>query len=840
MNRLAWIIASRELAGGVRGFIVYLACIALGVFAIAAAGSVTEGFSRGLASESRTLLGGDAMFTASQRRANPGERQWMQARGQMSERISLNVMGEAGDTRRQVDIRGVDDIHPLIGTDVVFGAADLDEALAFEDGRWGIAVTPSLLETFGLEIGDDIQLGSISATIRARLDAEADGIGTPGVFGPEATIDIRALEAAGRLTNGQLFRSRYLLLLPDGQSGDEVARAAEAEWGASGLRYRGPEDAVDGLQSLFEMLNTFLSVIGIAALIAGGVGIAQACTAFLQSRVHSIAAFKALGAETQTIRMAYLIQLGVLAVIGALIGSVLGAAMPFGIALFLGDRIPLPSVLAIYPEPLLRGILLGILAAMMFAFPPLGRARATRPAALFRTLGADDQAVVPWPERIAALAAGVALVALAILTSTTPLITAMLLAGSGAAWFGFLGTASLIRLFARRALPMARGFWRLILSNLGGPGSMAPTVAPALGLGLALLVFVVVIQANIKRQVEETAAANLPALFITQIPQADVSGFDSLIAAQGIDIEDPEAFRRTPLIIGRVTTLKGDIIDEESVAESERWVVDGEVGIPYIARQPPEAELVEGEWWPEDYTGPLLVSVEADAARGLGLGLGDTIGFRVFGREVEATVSSLRDVDWGSFGTNTAFILSPGTLEAAQPQHIAIVQTEPGAESGIVRALAVDFPNVVVFQTREALATAGRLLGNISIAINAAASIVLMAGLLVLFGAFASMARARRNEAALLKTFGASRPQVLGLYAAEFGLSGTVAGLIGAAIGTAAAWPVVTQQFEAVWAMPWVEVGTILGVSILVSASGGLIVGSRTLSHPPMRVLRSL
>ncbi|MEO0713373.1 MAG: FtsX-like permease family protein [Pseudomonadota bacterium] len=840
MSRPAWIIARRELAGGVRGFVIYLVCIALGVFAIAAAGSVTEGFSRGLASEARTLLGGDAMFTASQRRATPDERAWMQARGRVSERISLNVMGEAGDVRQQVDIRAVDEQHPLIGADIVFGATDLREALSRQDGRWGVAVTPSLLETFELEIGDDIQLGNIAATIRARLDAEADGIGTPGVFGPEATIDIAALEEAERLTNGQLFRSRYLMVLPEGQTGEAISLAAKAEWGNGGLRYRGPEDAVDGLQRLLEMLNTFLSVIGIAALVAGGVGIAQACTAFLQSRVQSIAAFKALGAETQTIRMAYLIQLGTLALLGALIGVVLGAAMPFLIGLLFGDRIPLPSVLAIYPAPLLRGALLGILAAAMFALPPLGRARATRPAALFRALGAEDQKSVPWIERAGSILAALALVAVTILTSTTPVITGMLLAGSGAAWLLFLGTASVIRWVAHRSLPAARGFGRLVLSNLAGPGSLAPTIAPALGLGLALLVFVVVIQANIIKQVKETAAANLPALFITQIPQSQATQFDAVIEAEGVDISDPEAFRRTPLIIGRVISLQGMPIDETSVAESERWVVDGEIGMPYIDRLPPEVEIIEGEWWPEDYDGPLLVSIEADAARGLGLGIGDMIGFRVFGRDVEARVSSLRNVDWGSFGANTAFILSPGTLEAAQPQHFAIVQVEAGGEAAIIDGLAIDFPNVVIFQTREALATAGRLLGNISIAINAAVSIVLFAGLLVLFGAFASMARERRNEAALLKSFGASRPQVFGLYASEFGLSGALAGLIGTAIGTAAAWPVVTLQFEAAWTVPWTELGAILSIAILVSATGGLVVGIRTLSHPPMRVLRSI
>ncbi|MEL6323229.1 MAG: FtsX-like permease family protein, partial [Pseudomonadota bacterium] len=793
---LALRIAIRELQGGLKGFRIYLACIALGVFSIAAAGSVTAGFSRGLAQEFRTLLGGDAVFTAAQRRASGPERAWLEAQGAVSEVITLNVMGEANGKRRQVDIRAVDDRHPLIGVDVVFGVDRLPDALIRSGERWGIAATPSLLQDFDLQIGDEIALGNISAVIVARLDKEADGIGTPGAFGPEATIQIAALEDAGRLTDGQLFRASYRLLLPEGVVGDDVATRAEEEWGASGLRYRGPEDAIDGLERLLDMLNTFLSVIGIAALIAGGVGIAQASSAFLESRIPSIAAFKAIGAEAGTIRMAYLLQLGLLAVFGALIGVVLGAATPFLIAAFLGDRIPLPTVLQIYPFPLGRALLLGTLAAAIFVLPPLGRARATRPAVLFRTLGAEQRAKSPWTERLVSLAAAIALFVLAIVTGETPIVTAALLAGAALAWGAFLGLARIIRFLAKRASVLAEGLPRLMLSNLGGPGSLAVTIVPALGLGLALLVFVTTVQANILRQVNQTAAANLPSLFITQIPTQGVSEFDRLVADQGIDIEDPDAFRRTPLVIGRVVALKGEPLNPDTVAESEQWVVDGEIGLPYLAKQPPEAELVEGAWWAEDYSGPLLVSVEDDAARGLGVALGDTIGFRVFGRDVTATVTSLRTVDWGQFGANSAFILSPGTLEAANPPHIAIVKGTPEQDAEIVRALGRDFRDTVVFQTRDALAAAGRLLGNISIAITAAASIVLASGLMVLFGAFAAMARQRRGEAALLKTFGASRAHVLQLYAGEFGLAGAAATGLGALLGVAAAYPVVVQQFE--------------------------------------------
>ena len=843
MNRLPLRIASRELAGGLSGFWVYLACIALGVFAIAAAGSVTQGFSNGLKAESKTLLGGDASFSAVQRRASPDELRWLEERGQFSENITLNVMGEAGDVRRQVDVRAVDDRHPLVGAPTLSGGAtDLQSALAFENGRWGVAATESLLETFNLKIGDEIDIGRIKVIIRAQLDGESDGIGTPGTFGPAVTIALKAVEESGRLADGRLFRASYRIVLDDKTTEDTLEEAAEEAWGPNGLNYRGPEQAVEGLENLLSMLNDFLSVIGIAALIAGGVGISQASTAFLETRIPSIAAFKALGAESSTIRTAYLLQLGALALFGAMIGVVLGAATPFAIALFLGDRIPLPTILTVYPAPLIRALLLGLLSAAIFALPPLGRARATRPAALFRNLGEDDKTKTPWPERIAALIAAIALIGLAVWSSEEPLVTVALIVGATVAWGVLLGMAHIIRRLARGAAKTASGMTRLTLANLGGPGSLAPTIAPALGLGLGLLVFVASIQANILHQVNETTRANLPSLFFVEIPNQEIELFDRLMAENGVEVDDPEKYRRAPIILGRVTKLKGETVVPEDVEEDERWVVENELFMPYVGAQPPEAEIVEGQWWNADYDGPLLVSVESDAAEGMGIGLGDAISFRISGREVTASVASLRNVDWGGFGASatTAFVFSPGTLEASKPQHRAIARTEEDIEDGLIKVLGEALPDVIVFQTRETLEAAVRLLGNISVAINAAASIVMLAGLLVLIGAFAAMARQRRSESALLKTFGATRGGVLGLYAGEFALSGAVATLFGAIMGAGAAYPVVVNQFEADWIMPWGPMLIVSAFAIVAAALGGIIVGIATLSHPPARVLRSI
>lgn len=841
MNGLAFQIARRELSGGTKGFWIYLACLALGAFAIAAAGTVTDSFNRGLVAQQRTLLGGDIRFTFAQRRATVEERQWMDERGTVSERVSLNVMGEALGKRRQVDLRAVDDQHPLIGAPILsLGATSLDTALEKKNGVWGAAVSASTLEHFDLSIGDEITLGPLNVEIRTRLDRSADGLGTEGTFGPSALVRIEALIEAGRLSNGQLFRASYRMVrAPASENSiDEISTAAQESWADAGMRVRLPADAVDGLQNLLAMLNSFLSVIGVAALVAGGVGVAQATSSFLETRIASIAAFKALGADIGLIRASYALQLGGLAALGAMTGALLGAAAPLALQVFAGDRIPLPQILSFDLLPLARAFLLSILSAILFAAPSLGRAVASSPSLLFRRLSADQVTPMPRLEKFLAPIAGISLFAFAAISSTRPMVTLMLLVGAAIAYFLFLGVAVLIRRTAKALSGRFSGIQRLAFSNLGGPGSLAPTVAPALGLGLALLTLVAVVQQNILKQVQETAPANVPSLVFSQIPGDGFEKFDLILASTGIDINDPDIFRRAPQMLGRVISLNGSEIVEEEVAESERWVVQGEIGLTYLAAKPPEAELTKGRWWAEDYRGPLLASVEHEAAKGLGLDVGDSIGFRIFGREVVAEVASLRRVDWGGFGANTAVILSPGTLEAARPSHFAIAKASRAKEETIIALLGEQLPDVVVFQTSAFLAIAARLLGDISIAINAAAGIVTVAGLLVLMGAFASITRKRRGEAALLKTFGASKASILGLYASEFAIVGASAAFIGSVIGVGAAWPVVVNVFEAEWHIPWMTIGIVFGTAIFAAGIGGAISGFFALSPPPARVLR--
>ena len=495
-------------------------------------------------------------------------------------------------------------------------------------------------------------------------------------------------------------------------------------------------------------------------------------------------------------------------------------------------------MLAFYPLPLLKAFVLGLLAAVMFASPALGRARATPPAALFRSLG-EGMGKAPWVERAVAVLAGLGLVLVATLGSQRPWMVIGLLAGAGVAWGVLMGAAVLIKRVARVLSRRSRGYVRLALANLGGPGSLAPTVAPALGLGLALLTLVAVIQTNVLGQIRDTAPANAPSLIFRQIPHEDVKEFDALMKTMGVDTADPDTYRRAPFILGRVISLKGVTLNEENVANSERWVTHGETGMTFIGPKPPEADIRSGKWWPANYSGPLLVSVEEGVAKGLDLKIGDTMGFRIFGRDLDARVTSIRRVDWGGFGANMPFVLSPGTLEAAKPFHTAILKVPPSREDPIIAAVANRWPGVLVFPLRRTLETAADLLDQISLVVIVLASVVTLAGILVLFGAFAAAARKRRRESALLKTFGASRPAILALYAFEFALAGLAAAVLGAGMGVLAAHPIVINLIEAKWRFALGPVLTVASIAVLSAAAGGVAVGWATLSHRPARVLRS-
>lgn len=831
--------ALRELRSGVAGFRIFLACLALGVAAIAAAGSTADAFRAGLAVQAREILGGDLRISIDRRMFTPVEQQRFKAMGRTAFSAAASAMAEApsGD-RRLVELRGVSETYPLAGKVELNGAPNLAAAFAPDGDAAGAAVEQALLDRLHLKVGDRFLVGEAAFIVRAVLVQEPDRLGRGFGLGPRVLTTLEAVQNGGFLQPGMPNTNEAvrIALKPEFATNDGIEKLVKT-LKTQGFEARGRNDAAGGFKRLIDQLEYFLGFIGLASLVAGGLGVAGAVSAYLEQRKPSIAVLKALGAEGALIRNLYLIQIAVLSLLGVGIGLAVGAVAPLALGRLAADKLPVPALFAVYPMPLLKAALFGLLAAAAFSLAPLARARATPPSSLFRRdltgrLGFG-------PEVIVAILAGLGLAGLAVVTAPTPMAAGIMIAGVAFA-FGLLWTLGRGAAWgAGRLRGFARGAVRIGIANLAGPRSAARTAAPAIGLGVALLAAVVLIQSSLLAQVSEVAPRTAPAMVFTEIPGDRAAELDAVVArAFAVPLTDRN-WLRAPFTTGRIVRVKGELVDLKTIKQSERWAYDNDIQISVIGPQPKEAGIVEGRWWPADHAGEPVIAMEADAAAGAGLKVGDGITLNVLGREIDAKVVVLRKVDWGGFGPAFPIIINPAALDGAVLPQVAIAKANKTQEAAVTRALGQDFPMVNVISVREQLEAATEMLDRLVLAIQGAASVAALAGLLVLAGAIAAGARARAREAATLKVLGGSRLQILVAYGVEYGAVGLIAGLAGVALGYAAAWPVVVKVFEAKWSVDWAGVATLLAAAAGLATVGGLLAAVQALSKRPAPVLRA-
>lgn len=837
---LALRFAARELRSGVRGFRVFLACLALGVAAIAAAGSTAQAFREGLAAQARTILGGD-VAVSSDHAFKPADRAAFAKLGRVSYAVGARAMAEApGGDRRMVELRGVDGLYPLAGVVELTGPGgrptNLGAALAPRAGPPAAAVDQGLLDRTGLRLGDVFTIGNARFTATAILIAEPDRLTRGFSLGPRVLVRRHDFAAAKFVAGPGFYGETARLALRPGLAPKAAIATLRQSLPKSSFEMRGRADVAPGVRRLIDQLEYFLGFIGLASLVAGGLGVAGAVSAYLESRKPSIAVLKALGARAGMIRDIYFIQIMALTTLGVAIGLVAGAAAPFALGAIAGKDLPVPALFAVYPAPLERAAAFGLLAALAFSLLPLARARSTPPSALFRReltgrIGAA-------PELFVALLAAAGLAALAIITAPTKAAAAVMIGGVVVA-FGLLWLLGRMAAWiGGRLRTLASGPVRVGLANLAGPRSAARTAAPSIGLGVALLTAVVLIQSSLIHEITQVAPRTAPALVMTDIPGDRTAEFDAL-SARVLGGLRPDRYLRMPFATGRITAIHGAPVQRSKIERGQRWAYDHDFAVSAIGAEPVGADIESGKWWPAGYAGPPLAAMETEAAEAGGLKLGDPITVSILGRQIEARLAVRRKVNFGGFGPAFGLILDAHALAGATLNNVAIAKATPAQEAVMIRALAKPFPQVNVISVREQLAAASGMFDRLALAVRGAAAVAALAGLLVLIGAIAAGARARAREAATLKVLGASRGQILAAYGVEYGAVGLIAGLAGAGLGYAAAWPVVVKVFHVPWAVDWAGLAALVLGSALLAAGGGLVAAAFALAQRPAPVLRA-
>src|SRR6202049_3983071 len=836
--------ALRELRGGLRGFYVFIACIARGVRAIAGVGSVAASLGEGLVREGRTLLGGDVACSLIQREAKPHEVAFLRSRGEVSIAATLRAMARAGDGRLAlVELKAVDGNYPMLGEVTLNPKIALPDLLAERDGAFGAAVDSTLLARFDLKLGDRVSVGSASFQIRSVVETEPDKLAGGVGLGPRFLVSEAGLRATELLQPGSLVRWIYRVRLPDNSAGDRAATVladdARSALSEAGWEIRSRSNASPQLERTISRFTQFLTLVGLAALLVGGVGVANAVKSHIDRRRDVIAAFKALGATGRDVFTIYLTQVIVLAGIGSVIGLAVGAALPFIIVGVFGKLLPLPVVPALHPDELALSFVYGLLTALAFGLWPLGRVHDVPVAALFREAVSSEWHRPRW-RYLALMALLIALlIAVVIGLAYDKRVAAVFVASSIVVFALLRGIAAALMALARR-LPRTRTtMLRLAIANIYRPGRPTPSVVMSLGLGLAVLVTITQIDGNLRRQFLAALPDRAPSFYFIDIPSTEADRFGAFLKATAPQptVED------VPMLRGRIVAARGVKAEDLKPSTDAEWVLQSDRGLTYTGEIPKGSKIVEGKWWGADYDGPPVVSMEKKIADGLKLKLGDEIVVNVLGRDIPARIGNMRTIDWQGLGINFVLVFSPGAFKGAPHTHIATL-TEPhpgpGSDARIIKSVADAFPMVTSVRVREALEAIGTVVTNLVLAIRGASAVTLISAILVLGGALAAGHRHRVYDAVILKTLGATRARLLGAYALEYLMIGLATAVFGVIAGSVAAWLIVTRLMTLSFIWQAGSAAGVVAAALVVTVGLGLAGTLLALNQKPAKVLRNL
>lgn len=830
----AWIIAKRDLASGFRGLRLLLVCLFLGVGALAAIGSLTSAIQGELDNQGQVILGGDLEVELWQRMPTVAEMAYLEELGTISPGYRLQAMATTPDVAVPVELKAVAPNYPMYG------------ALLLQDGSTAGApqageayLAPGAAERLGVAPGDSFSLGTQQVSVAGIIAEEPDRLSEGFALGQTIIVPRALPEDAGLVAPGAMFQTKTRIAFDGQRDPDTVAEELEAAFPDSPFDIRTRNRASPGADRFVSRMGEFLTLVGLAALVIAGIGIGGGVNSYLEARRNSIATLKILGATSRDITRIYALEIGIAASIGAVAGLLAGVLVTPLLASALGSLLPVSTAFVFDPLALLRAAAFGLLVALVFAAPPLARAKHFPAMALMRA------GVSPLSQqwRGAALPVGLgiaAIVALALMGSENPLLTAMFLGGA-AAVLGFLALLGrAIRWAASRVPRPSDPIVRAAVANLHRPGAATGSLVTALGFGLSAFVLLAGVQSSLDGNIRQSVPAQAPDYFVLDVPRDGVEQFRGLVSEAAPDA----AVQTVPTLRGSITSFgpEGAMVRVDQMEEREgTWGLRGERGLTYSDTVPQGNAVTSGEWWAEGYSGEPLVSVDEELAKAAGIAIGDMISISVLGVDFTARVANTRRIDWESLGFNNVWVFSANTFANAPHNLAATIDLPEGTQAdGLLRTLVTAFPSSSVIEVGPLLTEARTILDQVSLAILAAASVAVLAGIAVLLGAIAAARAARIYDTVILRVLGASRRQLLALQFAEFGLLAAVLALVALALGTGVAWLVIVQMFEFEWLPDWTEILAVLGGGLVLVLAFALGASLPLLRARPAQTLRSL
>lgn len=830
------LMAIRELRSGVSGFRIFLACLILGVGTISAIGTVKSGIEIAISEKGSELLGGNAEAEFTYRLANTEELKWL-------ETISQNISGiiefrsmakfvEGGANERALtQVKAVDNEYPLIGN------VQLASGKSFKDvfrQPKSAVMESDLASRLGINIGETFSLGLTKFVLRDIIQSSPDDAGTNFGLGPRTIIKSEDLLDSGLIAPGTLFTAKYRLLIEPFENLDELRALAKIKFENNGMRWRDARNGAPGISEFVSRLSAFFIMVGLAGLVVGGVGIGSAVKSYLNRKISTIAVMRSLGATNFQIFMTYFVQLAIISFIGITIGLVIGASVPHLCAPLLKVLIPIPISIVFSIKPIAEAAIYGTIIATLFTLWPLSRCENIKAAALFREMNLIKDGFPRLKYLVLSFILVLILLIISAVFNQNPELTS---------WFALGFTVALVTLFlsARILMYCIKKFGRIInghpstrwaLAAMGGTQEGTNNSLIAIGLGLTVLAIIGQVDGNLRTSINNNLPEVAPSYFVIDIQKSQIEEVrDILNSNKGVI-----SFDEAPMLRGIITKINNK---QASEVAGDHWVIRGDRGITYFEELPKRFNLTKGQLWPKDYSGATQISFAAEQAEELGIGIGDSVTVNIMGREITGEITSLRNVDFSSAGIGFVIAMNPSALKTAPHSFIMTIYVSTEAETAVFNNLSSRFSNITLIKVRNVIERVSNLLSSMATASSYGALTTLAMGFLVLLGSAASGQSARSYDAAILKTLGATRKDLIISYIIRFSLIGATAGFVAIFFAVGGAWCITSLVLELPFKIIWDTALMIIIGGLIANLLAGLYFATQALKIKPANFLRA-
>ncbi len=848
MSRSIWGLAWRESRTARRRLLLYMSSISLGVAALVAIDSFSANIIQSVKDQSRSLMGGDIQFNSSKPIPPAVDSLFdsLTRHGLSFARVttfpSMAVVPRTSGTRF-AQVRGVTDNYPFYGGVVTQPA-----------GRWALLrqganaiVDPSLLTSLNASVGDTLKLGFGTFTIVATIKDVPGAAGIAEMLGPRIFIPARYVAETQLLVFGSTAERTVLAKLPSGVDPDKFVKPFKKRVEDQQVRIRTVTQTEAATEDAIENLTSFIGIVGLVALLLGGIGVASGVRAFVARKIDTVAVLRCLGASSGQILAIYVVQAAAMGLVGAAAGAALGVAIQFLLPHVLTDFLPINVRVTLVPSAVFTGLAVGGWIALIFALRPLLALRNVSPLQTLRRDTDADVLRMRWtdaPRIIVNAALVLSIVGIALSRAQTTRQAFAMSAATGLAILALAASAALLSWAARKGL---RTRWPYVVrqgvANLYRPGNQTRAVTLALGFGAFLVSTLFLVQNNLLRRFTTAAAESRGNVVFFDVQEDQAAGLDSMVRGGGHDV-----VQLAPVVTMRIASINGKkVTDMNPVARGQRgrasWALRREFRSTYRDKPASSETIVAGKWFGDSAirfardTGE--ISLEEGISKELNVKLGDIIAWNVQGVEIPTRITSLRKVQWTRFEPNFFVVFAPPVLKGAPNQYVLLAQVkDPVAVALLQRAVVNRFPNVSSIDLTAIKRTVDRIVGRVTLAIRFMALFSLAVAIPVLFSAVSATRRERVREGVLLKTLGATRGQIARILLAEYSLLGLMGGLTGMLLSLAGGWAVVRYIFKTPFAPAILPVAGIAAVIVGLTLLIGLLAGRDVFRETPIAALR--